>query len=246
MPIGSDVDITDLDGLFCDFCSQVWQYKESIQHHTIQVDAAAIYQKLSSEVKEILDKQKSVSFEMKVREVVYIMVSVADEIFLNTDWNGKSYWEENMLEKHFFGTQIAGEKIFKNIENIVHNNNNAEWIIMAEIYMKALSLGFQGKFRGLLDCEKEINMYRKQLFNFVEKLDKSIDMVDHKMFSKEYSYTLPTLHRQFLPDASIINYVFAFFIFMFLVISSVVWFLETHALYESLHDISSIILRGNI
>ena len=69
-------------------------------------------------------------------------------------------------------------------------------------------------------------------------------MVSHRMFSKDYIYTLPTINRQFLPDASIVNYVYAFVIFMFLVVSSVVWLVETRDLYEILQEISDIALRA--
>ena len=171
------------------------------------------------------------------------MVSLADEIFLNTPWDGKKYWEDNMLEKYFFGTQMAGEKIFSNIDKLIEKND-AEYLLIAEIYMKALSLGFRGKYRDDAEQDKLINVYRKALFNFVEKYDKSIHMVSHRMFSKDYTYILPTINRQFLPDVSIISYVYAFVIFMFLVVSSVVWLIETRDLYEILQEISNIVLRA--
>lgn len=237
-----EVDITNLDLMFGSFCTEIFQYKDQIIQNNSNIDTRDIHKNLCLIAKNILDKQKSVSFDLKVREVVYIMVSLADEVFLNIPWDGKKYWEENMLEQHFFQTQIAGEKIFKKIDKLVAEDN-IENILIAEIYMQALSLGFKGKYRGLDEADREINGYRKKLFSFVEKHDKSIDMVSHRMFSKGYSYTLPTIHRQFLPDASIINYFCAFFIFMFLVISSIVWIFETQPLYEILREISEIVLR---
>ncbi len=235
--------LLDLDSVFGNFSIQIFEYKHQILSNTSTVDFKIIHKNLSSTVKDILDTQKSVSFEKKVREVVYIMVSLADEIFLNLQWEGKKFWEENMLERHFFGTQIAGDRIFQNIDELI-SKDHIENLIIAEIYMKILSLGFKGKYRGLHDAEQEINIYRKRLFAFVEKHDKSIDMVEHRMFNQQYSRTLPTINRQFLPDTSIINYICAFFIFMFLVISSIVWILETRPLNEILQEISSMILRA--
>lgn len=211
--------------------------------NTSNLDPKVIYKNLVTKIKDILDRRKTITFELQVREVIYIMVSLADEIFLNTPWDGKKYWEDNMLEQHFFGTQIAGEKIFDNIEKLIEKND-VESILIAEIYMKSLSLGFRGKYRGDVEQDKPIDVYRKALFNFVEKYDKSINMVSHRMFSKDYIYTLPTINRQFLPDASIVNYVYAFVIFMFLVVSSVVWLVETRDLYEILQEISNIVLRA--
>ncbi len=236
-------EITDLDLMFGNFCVELFKYKTQIVQNTANLDPKIVYKNLSEKIKDILDKRKSITFELQVREVVYIMVSLADEIFLNTSWDGKKYWEDNMLEKYFFGTQVAGEKVFGNIDKLIEKND-AESLLIAEIYMKSLSLGFRGKYRDDAEQDKSINAYRKELFNFVEKYDKSINMVSNRMFSKDYTYTLPTINRQFLPDASIINYVCAFVIFMFLVISSVVWLMETRDLYELLQEISNIVLRS--
>ncbi|MBO4405274.1 MAG: DotU family type IV/VI secretion system protein [Alphaproteobacteria bacterium] len=235
--------ITDLDLIFGDFCTEIFKYKTQIVQKTENPDPKIIYKNLAAKIKEILDHQKSITFELQVREVVYIMVSLADEIFLNIPWDGKKYWEDNMLEKHFFGTQIAGEKIFTNIDKLIEKND-VESILIAEIYTKALSLGFRGKYRDDAEQDKPIDVYRKNLFNFVERFDKSINMISHRMFSKEYIYTLPTINRQFLPDVSIVNYVYAFVIFMFLVISTVVWLVETRDLHEILQEISAIVLRA--
>lgn len=234
---------TDLDLVFGNFCTEIFIYKDQIVHKTGNLDPKVIYTNFVVKVKDILDRQKSVNFEQRIREVIYIIVSLADEIFLNTSWDGKKYWEENMLEQRFFGTQIAGEKIFDNIEKLVEKNDE-ESILIAEIYMKTLSLGFKGKYRGGVEQERLVNVHRKALFNFVERYDKSIDMISHRMFSKDYIYTLPTINRQFLPDVSVVNYVYAFVVFMFFVISSVVWFVETRDLYEVMQEISNIVLRA--
>ncbi|MDR2157845.1 MAG: hypothetical protein LBO02_00820, partial [Holosporaceae bacterium] len=58
-----------------------------------------------------------------------------------------------------------------------------------------------------------------------------------------YTYTIPTIHRKLLPDAAVINYVCSFFVFMFLVVSSVVWMFETKDIKRLLEDISKIALR---
>ncbi len=236
-------EITNLDLMFGNFCVELFKYKTQIVQNTINLDPKVVYKNLYTKIKDILDRRKSITFEQQVREVVYIMVSLADEIFLNTPWDGKKYWEDNMLEKYFFGTQMAGEKIFSNIDKLIEKND-AESLLIAEIYMKTLSLGFRGKYRDNAEQDKPINVYRKAIFNFVEKYDKSIHMVSHRMFSKDYTYTLPTINRQFLPDVSIINYVYAFTIFVFLVVSSVVWLVETKDLYEILQEISNIVLRA--
>ena len=72
--------ITNLDLIFGDFCMEIFKYKAQIIQKTENPDPKIIYKNLVSKVKEILERQKSITFEQQVREVVYIMVSLADEI----------------------------------------------------------------------------------------------------------------------------------------------------------------------
>jgi type VI secretion system protein ImpK len=171
------------------------------------------------------------------------MAAIADEIFLNIEWEGKQYWEENMLESKFFGTQIAGDEIFQRINQLFSEYEPLS-IEKAEIYIKMLSLGFRGRYAGMEEESLEINMYRRKLFEFITKNDKeSIAMAEFRLFQKEYTYTIPTIHRKLLPDGAIITYISAFFAFMFLVISTVVWIFETKDLRRLLFEISCIALR---
>jgi type VI secretion system protein ImpK len=114
---------------------------------------------------------------------------------------------------------------------------------MAEIYLRALSLGFRGKYRGSEDEQVEIDAHRNRLFEFIEKNDKSIFLVGHRLFQKEYTYTIPTIHRKLLPNTAIINYICASLVFVFLAIGSVVWVFETRDIRQLLTDISHIALQ---
>jgi len=220
----------------------VFTYRDSVLQSDQSVDCGAIHKNLSTIIKDTLDIPKGSSFDKHIRTVVYVMASIADEIFLNISWPGKTYWEEHMLEKRFFGSQVAGEKIFDDIDTLLANHQlyNSD---LTEIYVKSLALGFKGKYRGIAESEKEIDEYRKQLFIVISKHDHSVDLSNDRIFQHEYDKTLPTIHRQFLPDTSIVNYVCVFFIFMFIVISSLAWMLETRPLNNVLREISVMILR---
>ncbi|MDR1375371.1 MAG: DotU family type IV/VI secretion system protein [Holosporaceae bacterium] len=233
--------ISNLVELFGEFCITIFTNQNSVRQKKIDVDYAAMHKSISSLIKFTLENEE-LSFGEDLKDVVYVIAALADEIFLNMDWEGKQYWEENMLEYRYFGTQIAGDEIFKKINRLLLENE-ALSREKAEIYLEALALGFMGKYRGLADEQSEFNAHRNRLFEFLQKSDKSMFLIGHRLFQKEYTHTIPTIHRKLLPDASIINYISAFFIFMFLVISSVVWIFETKDIRRLLTEISTIALR---
>jgi type IV/VI secretion system ImpK/VasF family protein len=245
MPTSSKINhrlLSALRDMFGTFCLELFEHKRTIVNTDQNVDHIAIHKAVKARIKMYQDDEKNTLSRRDVDDVIYIMCAMADEIFLNMEWNGKEYWENNMLEQEFFNTQFAGESIFQKLEELL-NENEPVSLEKAEIYLKALSLGFKGKYRGL-DCEqKEINAIREKLYYFIGGIDKSIFASEYRIFQREYTFTIPTMHRQMMPDASIINYVIVFFIFMFLVISSVVWVFETRDIGYLLREICTITMR---
>ncbi|MDR1561122.1 MAG: DotU family type IV/VI secretion system protein [Holosporaceae bacterium] len=238
-----DADTSDLSIAFEIFCTHVFSSRKDITKkiENKEIDYKTLHKSLSLFLKTTLENETS-SLNKDLKDIVYAMAAICDEVFLNMDWEGKQYWEENILENRYFGTQIAGDKIFEIINELLTERETLS-TKKAEIYLKILSLGFKGKYRGMENEQIQIGVYRKRLFEFIEKNDKSMFLIGHRLFQKEYTHTLPTIHRKLLPDASIINYISAFFVFMFFVISSVVWIFETRDIRQLLNEISSIALR---
>lgn len=202
-----------------------------------------IHHSISMLLKALMDSEKASSFHKSTKEIIYAMTAIADEVFLNMDWNGKRYWEENMLETKFFGSQIAGDEIFNRIDKVI-SEKEPLGTEKAEIYLDMLSLGFKGKFRGIDEETTEINMYRRKLFDFITKRDReAIITAEYRIFQKEYTFTMPTVRRKLLPDGAIVTYLSTFFLFMFLSISTMAWLIETRDLHRLLNEISDIALR---
>ena len=202
-----------------------------------------IHHSISMLLKALMDSEKASSFHKSTKEIIYAMTAIADEVFLNMDWNGKRYWEENMLETKFFGSQIAGDEIFNRIDKLI-SEKEPLGTEKAEIYLDMLSLGFKGKFRGIDEETTEINMYRRKLFDFITKRDReAIITAEYRIFQKEYTFTMPTVRRKLLPDGAIVTYLSIFFLFMFLSVSTMVWLIETRDLHRLLNEISDIALR---
>jgi type VI secretion system protein ImpK len=228
--------------MFGTFCLKVFDCKKQVEEDPTEVNHKDLHKSIGYLLKISLENENYSSSQEGIKELIYVMAALADETFLSMEWAGKKYWEENMLEQLYFGSQIAGEEIFNRINRLVVEKKSVA-VEMAEIYLRVLSLGFKGKYRGLDDEQMEIDAHRNRLFEFIEKNDKSIFLVGHRLFQKEYTYTIPTIHRKLLPDTAIINYICAFFVFMFLTISSVVWVFETRDIRQLLADISNIALQ---
>src|SRR5947209_3942754 len=53
------------------------------------------------------------------KEAQYVMVALADEIFLNTQWEGQRFWVSNLLESKIFRTHVAGELFFQRLDRLL-------------------------------------------------------------------------------------------------------------------------------
>jgi type VI secretion system protein ImpK len=236
-----DLNPSSLGEMFGTFCVIIFDNQKAIEKNDAEVDHMTLHKSISSFLKITLENEESLCFGRDFSDVIYLMAALADEIFLNMEWGGKQYWEENMLEHRYFGTQVAGDEVFNKINELLTKEGAS--IEKAEIYLKALAIGFKGKYREIEDEQAQINACRNRLFDFIQANDKSMFSIGHRFFQKEYAYTIPTVHRKLLPDNSIVNYVCWFFIFMFLTISSMVWMFETRDIRRLLAEISAIATR---
>lgn len=92
------------------------------------------------------------------KELKYILCGLADDIMLAGD--DKKWWSQYLLEEKFFGTHIAGEKIFDNIDQLLNSSETYKKSLFPA-YLYLLSLGFKGKYNFMTD---EIADYKNKLF----------------------------------------------------------------------------------
>lgn len=100
------------------------------------------------------------------RRAQYAMAALADEVFLNLDWAGREAWRDHLLEARLFGSHRAGEELFERIEELLRDRDTV-YGELARVYLTVLALGFQGKYRGRPDGERELDSYRRRLFRFI-------------------------------------------------------------------------------
>lgn len=134
------------------------------------------------------------AFEM-YREAQYVMAALADEIFLTADWEGRQSWP--LLESRLFGTQIAGEAVFQRLDKLLQRRDPF-YLDLAGVYFMALSLGFQGKFRGDQDLEP-LFQYRRMLFTMIHRRNPKLFRTADPLFPRNADTVIPGLGRK-LPD----------------------------------------------
>jgi type VI secretion system protein ImpK len=131
------------------------------------------------------------------KEAQYIMAALADEIFLNMDWEGREAWKSGLLEFKLFGTHVAGELFFQKLDALLGNRDPA-FVEIAALYLQALSLGFRGKFRDI-DDEGKLDYYRRQLFSFIFHKNPDLLNPDRLLYPEAYAHTLAEGEGKKLP-----------------------------------------------
>lgn len=80
-------------------------------------------------------------------ELRYLKAAIADELLLSRDWSGRTRYTEHLVETRLFGTSIAGDEIFRRIDALLHHDGGQP-SQMAPLYLFAISIGFEGRYRG--------------------------------------------------------------------------------------------------
>lgn len=132
------------------------------------------------------------------REVQYLMAALADDIFVHLPWRGSQAWNSNLLESKFFKTHNAGEAVFRRLDEILAGRDPIQ-LDLAKLYLLALSLGFEGKFRGTADGTQRLAMYRRELLEFISERDPAYDPSAATLFPATYDSTLDQGKGQKLP-----------------------------------------------
>jgi type VI secretion system protein ImpK len=120
------------------------------------------------------------------REAQYVMAALADETFLHMNWDGRANWP--LLESKLFQTHIAGEMIFQRLDRLLQRRDPF-YLDLAAVYFVALSLGFQGKFRGGA-ATGALEQYRRQLFAMIYRRTPQLFTSGAQVFPQSYQNTL--------------------------------------------------------
>lgn len=157
-----------------------------------------------------------------IRDVKYIITVLADETFINLNWEGTEIWKLYLLEKSLFKTEIAGDKFFDMADITLNNLNNEE---MAFMYLIALSLGFKGKYRDVEHSEEYLNWYKSKLYSIIHfNKEKLFYPGRQHLINSCYEYTCTEGTNKLLPDTNYWIITIIGIIILYLIVSYVIWF----------------------
>lgn len=125
--------------------------------------------------------------EQHLEECRYVLTAFADELLVHTSWYGREGWRENLLEDELFGTHEAGDRIFTDVERLLRERHPANAGI-ALVYLMALSLGFEGRYRGL-EAGALLEDLQRQLFLFVFQRPPEPDASTRRLVDEAYAHT---------------------------------------------------------
>ena len=154
-------------------------------------------------------------------EAQYIMAVLADEIFLNFDWSGRAYWEDHLLESQLFGTHDAGDLFFQRLDEFLRQRDVARQDL-AEIYLLALGLGFQGRYRGQ-NAQSRLATYKHELYTFIHHRELRFYNDHERLFPEAYAHTLTERTAKPLRDTRLWYTAFAAVAFIILGCSHIFW-----------------------
>ncbi|MEM9556804.1 MAG: DotU family type IV/VI secretion system protein [Acidobacteriota bacterium] len=121
-------------------------------------------------------------------ETRYVMAALADEVFLHLPWPGARRWNDHLLEAELFGSHRAGEQIFERIDELLATED-ASQIPLAHVYLSALAVGFQGRYRGRPDGTDQLASYRRRLHRMLAQREPPILEGDGRLVPQCYTVT---------------------------------------------------------
>jgi len=130
---------------------------------------AELRQRLSAEVSGFENRLLQAGLGADVtRMASYALCSFLDETILNTPWGAQSDWGHQSLLISFHKEAWGGEKFFDIVGMLV--KQPAQNLPLIELAYLFLSLGFQGKFRILTNGLNELEKYRLELYQLIQRV----------------------------------------------------------------------------
>ena len=162
------------------------------------------------------------------KEAQYVMVALADEIFLHMEWEGQSAWVSNLLEAKIFRSHAAGQVFFENLDRLLQEQNPITRDL-ATVYLMALSLGFKGKYYGM-DDRGRLALYRQQLFTFIYGREPDLDDETRYVFREAYYHNVREESQRKLSDPRKWIVVLCLVLIVYIAASQALWMQLTQGL----------------
>ena len=193
-----------------------------------EIDADLAAQNVSKHLENLIElqtlesKREGNRFEMEsIADARYLKAALADELLLNMQWVGRERWTEHLLEASLFRTSVAGERVFERIEELL-SSREPSLRTLAGLYLSALALGYQGKFRGLEDRSR-LDSYRQELYQFAYQRRPDLSGRDRVLSERAYASTLSHIEPRNMPTMSRWSVMFLIAVVAVLAVSEILW-----------------------
>lgn len=150
----------------------------------------------------------------------YLKAALADEVLLNTDWAGRSFWRHVLVEATLFKSSYAGERVFQDLDQLLREREPARRQL-GRLYLYLLSLGFQGSYRGM--AQDKIAEYRRELFQFVYQRPADLQGRDRTLSGQAYESTRSHLTAGRLPRMNRFGLLTVLGLLILLGLSEILW-----------------------
>jgi len=174
------------------------------------------------ELQTLESKREGSRFELEsIADARYLKAALADEMLLNTEWIGRDTWTSHLLEAALFRTSVAGDRVFERIEEILSSREPSRRDI-ARLYLFALALGFQGRYRGMEEHARLAGL-REELFQFVYQRPPELTLRERVLAERAYANTLSHIAPRKLPTLTRWTVAFLLSVVGLLAVSEILW-----------------------
>jgi type VI secretion system protein ImpK len=167
-------------------------------------------------------------------EAQYIMAALADEALLSFSWPGRDAWTSCLIEEALFGSRVAGDRIFDRLDELLRTRDPARRDL-ALVYLLALSLGFEGRYRGT-DCLARMQAYRAALYRFSFGRDPDPTDRARQISPQAYAFTVSDALPQQMPHVAKWVTILVLVIVGILGVSQVIWQLKAGPLVQDIRN----------
>lgn len=162
----------------------------------------------------------------------YLKAALADEVLLNTDWAGRSYWRHVLIEATLFKSSFAGERVFDDLDQLLREREPSRRNL-GRLYLYLLSLGFQGRYRGAASQGK-IAEYRRELFQYIYMRPADLQGRDRTLSEQAYASTLSHIAAKRLPRMNRTGAIVILALLFLLSVSELLWLWQSWPIRDAL------------
>jgi type VI secretion system protein ImpK len=136
---------TDLALIFQELLTAVVRLKSNRQAVS---DAASFRQHIREALKTAAHEARDVAAYSSedVRMAMFAVVGFLDETILNARHPAFAEWPRKPLQEEMFGTHLAGEQFFQNLDQLLARDDSPDTADTLEVHQLCLLLGFRGRY----------------------------------------------------------------------------------------------------